>query len=172
MDTILMTLMLSSLLSTAPNLCDDAYLNAAGEPITDTTGRTLPRHCEWRGPDAPTLEANVCCKIGEDDRADCQLANLRGYCPSGARMWCEHGEVDSTTGAVTCMEAFPSACAEGFCIEAPAQPPQEMHPELLCCGPGGCTPVETSDDIDNCEGHFLACDWGMSNADGTVECFE
>ena len=166
--SILMTITLSSLLSTAPNLCDDAHLNAAGEPITDSTGRTLPRHCEWTGPDAPTLEANVCCSIAADDSVQCQLANLRGYCSSGARMWCERGEVDSATGVVTCMQVFPDACDGGFCVQAPPQAPQEDAPQLLCCGAGGCVPIGWGE---NCEGSYAMCSWGMTMADGTVECF-
>lgn len=167
--TILITIIASSLISAAPNLCDDARLNAAGEPITDSTGRTLSRYCEWSGPDVPLLEANLCCSL--DDAAACELANSRGYCTTGARVWCEFGEVDSSSGAVTCYQVFPDACDAGYCVQAPPGAQQGTPPPLLCCGPGGCVPI-TMADVDDCAGEFLGCLWGMSNDDGTVECFD
>lgn len=167
--TTLITLITSSLLSTAPDLCDTAYLNAAGEPVTDSAGQTLSRYCAWAGPDAPQLETNVCCTI-ESDIASCSLANPRGRCRSGVRMWCSHGEVDSSTGQVACMQVFPNACDAGECLQAPPDAPQEFD-GLLCCGPGGCVPIEIGDPLD-CEGSYLACEWGMSLPDGTVECFQ
>ena len=166
---ILITLIASSLISAAPNLCDDAHLNATGEPITDSTGRTLSRYCEG-ATDAPLLEANVCCSL-EDNAAHCKLSNSRGYCSSGARMWCEHGEVDSTTGDVTCYQEFPDACDQGLCVQAPAGTPQGDH-TILCCHLGNCTAIEGYEDVVNCAGDFLGCNYGMTNEDGTVECFE
>ena len=164
----LFTILTSTLLGGAPNLCDDAYLNAAGEPFADSTGRTLSRYCEWTGPDAPVLESNVCCSVS-DDAAYCELANLRGYCAKGTRMWCERGEVDSSSGRVTCMQAFPSVCGAGLCVQAPPDAPQGYN-QMLCCTAGGCVPIEWGDL--SCEGSYLACNWGMSLPDGTVECFE
>ena len=163
----LLTILTSSLLGAAPNLCDDAYLNAAGEPFADSTGRTLSRYCEWTGPEAPTLESNVCSIT--DESADCKLANLRGYCATGTRMWCERGDVDSSTGRVTCMQAFPSACEAGQCVQAPPDAPQGYH-QMLCCTVNGCVAVEIGHT--GCEGTYLSCNWGMSLPDGTVECFE
>ena len=167
---ILTTLIVSSLISAAPNLCDDALVNAAGEPITDSTGRTLSRYCEWAGPESPLLETDVCCSIS-GNTASCELANLRGYCSAGVRMWCSRGEVDSSTGQVTCIQAFPGACDEGFCVQPPPEIPQEMDHEMLCCGVGGCVTIEPWD-LSGCAGEYVACEWGMSMADGTVMCFE
>ena len=134
-----------------------------------TTGRTLSRYCEWTGPDAPALEANICCTL-DGDTAHCELANLRGYCRTGVRMWCSHGEVDSATGRVSCMQVFPDACDAGLCVQAPPEAPQAWD-GVLCCGPGGCVPVEYGEAGD-CDGDFFICEWGMSLPDGTVECLE
>jgi hypothetical protein len=55
MKTAIVTLLVSLLQfasAPAPDLCADVYLNTAGEPITDSSGTTLSRFCEWTGPDA------------------------------------------------------------------------------------------------------------------------
>jgi hypothetical protein len=66
-----LSIILSTLLSTfatggSPDLCDDVFLDAAGDPITDLVGQTLSRFCKWTGPDVPAWDANVCCTFADD----------------------------------------------------------------------------------------------------------
>ena len=150
-----------------PNLCDEVYLGEDGGPIHDSTGRTLSRHCEWTGPDAPVLDSEVCCELDESGAA-CSLPDTRGQCSFGERYWCEYGEA-TALGGVVCYQPLPDACEAGHCVEAPTEPPTGEPIEAMCCGAGGCLPIEWGDD---CEGQFVACLWGISNTDGTVECFD
>ena len=64
---ILSTLL--NLFAISPDLCEVPYLDITGEPCTDSIGQTLSRYCKWTGPDAPTLDADVCCSIEGDDAA-------------------------------------------------------------------------------------------------------
>ena len=90
-----LSIILSTLLSTfatgSPDLCDDVFLDASGDPVTDLVGQTLSRFCKWTGPDAPIWDANVCCTFDVDGAA-CTRTNSRGGCSTGKRHYCEHGE--------------------------------------------------------------------------------
>jgi hypothetical protein len=37
---------------------------------------------------------------------------------------------------------------------------------MACCMEDGCYEI-TGQEIDDCEGKFLSCDWGQTNLDGT-----
>ena len=51
--SIILTTILSTFATTSPDLCDDVFLNAAGDPVTDLVRQTLSRFCKWTGPDVP-----------------------------------------------------------------------------------------------------------------------
>ena len=163
---VLFSILISTFLGPAPDLCEDPLLDPSGAPISDSSGQTLSRYCEWTGPDAPRLDANICCTI-EDSTARCELANSRGYCGAGARLFCEYGAVDDD-GVVSCARAYPDACDEGLCVAGPAGEPEPY--EVLCCSPGGVCVGVTLETIDDCVGSFVGCDHGIENTDGTVEC--
>ena len=151
-----------------PNLCADVYLDEDGTPIHDSTGMTLSRYCEWTGPDAPRLDSEVCCELDASGAA-CSLLDARGECPLGELYWCGFGEA-TALGGVVCYQPLPDACEGGYCVAAPADPPPTgQAAEAMCCTAGGCVHI---DFLDPCEGEFAICGWGMSNADGTVECFD
>jgi hypothetical protein len=63
------------------------------------------------------------------------------------------------------MQPFPDACALGYCVQAPELPPPG-EPLMACCMEDGCYEI-TGQEIDDCEGKFLSCDWGQTNLDGT-----
>jgi hypothetical protein len=169
--SILLISILSNFATTAPNLCDHVYLDASGDPVTDLVGQTLSRYCEWTGPDAPVWDANVCCTI-DADGAGCSRTS-KGRCPTGSKlMYCEHGAA-TPLGGVTCYQPFPSMCAAGFCAEAPDVPPLtgQMVEFIGCCSSGGaCQYVQQSEGWE-CQGELLSCDHGVTNADGSIECF-
>ncbi len=176
-----LSIILSTILSTfatttsAPNLCDYVYLDASGDPVTDLVGQSLSRYCEWTGPDAPVWDANVCCTIDHDGAA-CSRTSSTGRCATGTKkMYCEHGAA-VPGGGVICYQPFPSMCDAGLCVEAPEIIPEaQLAPVYLaCCGSGSdgpCHLVDT-DTVFECEGQLLACEYGMSNPDGSVQCFD
>lgn len=168
--TTLLSTLLSTFATTVPNLCDDVVRDASGDPVTDAVGQTLSRFCQWTGPDAPVWDAPVCCTF-DGDTAACSKVGTRG-CPSGTKtMYCEHGKADAL-GGVTCYQPLPSMCDAGLCIQAPEQLPLMDWPFVACCENGGqCHLIVSDAMIDACVGSYVACEWGMSNADGTVECY-
>lgn len=172
-SSILVTL-LSSYLSTfasgPPSLCDTPRLGVDGSPISDSAGRVLARYCQWAGPDVPVWDADVCCEL-DDDGATCVVPDAVGRCTTGESRHCEYGE--AIAGGVVCYQPFPSACDMGLCVEAPDDlPPVGQAATLMCCGAsGGCQHVDFVSGL-ACEGEILACNYGVSNEDGTVECLE
>ncbi|PRP90463.1 hypothetical protein ENSA5_64770 [Enhygromyxa salina] len=158
----------ASTAGSSPDLCADVYLGEDGAPVHDSTGGTLSRHCEWTGPDAPRLDGDVCCEL-DTSGARCSLPNARGECEFGDLYWCEYGEANSL-GGVVCYQPLPDACEAGYCVAPTDDPTPTGEPiEAMCCGAGGCFPAKASE---HCEGEFLWCRWGISNTDGTVECFD
>jgi hypothetical protein len=171
LSIILATLLSTFATTTPPDLCDDVFLDASGDPVTDLVGQTLSRYCEWTGPHVPVWDANVCCTFA-DDAADCTRTNTRGYCPTGtAKRYCEHGSLNAD-GRVICYQPFPSMCDAGLCVEAPESPPDIQAVTIACCSAGGaCQWVYDVDDLWDCQGELQACNYGTTNADGTVECW-
>ena len=171
------SVLLSLFLSTtptgeAPDLCAEVMRGPDGAEIWDSTGRHLSRYCEWTGPDAPVWDDDVCCEV-DDSGATCTSNTSRdGSCSVGSRYSCEYGEQVST-GEVVCYQPLPSMCDAGLCVEAPAVTPPTVAliPFILCCGPNGAC-VWAGYSAGACEGEILYCFWGMSNEDGTVDCFE
>ena len=124
----------------------------------------MARFCKWTGPDAPTLDAEVCCII-DDDGAACWLPDSNGRCVAGIKRSCKYGEVDSE-GGVVCLQPLPDGCAAGYCVEAPELPPPTVA-LVACCTAGVCHLIDMSDEqIDASTGDFVSCGWGQSNEDG------
>jgi hypothetical protein len=164
---ILTTTVLSTFATTSTDLCADVYVDANGQPYTDSAGRTLPRYCKWTGPNPPKLAADVCCIIDEDGAA-CGLPDANGRCTWGVRRYCQYGEVGAS-GGVVCMQPFPDACALGYCVQAPELPPP-TEPLVACCL-ASCHLITNHEEIVGCTGSYVACGWGQSNEDGTVTCY-
>jgi hypothetical protein len=164
--SIILTTVLSTFsTTTSADLCADVYVDADGQPYTDSIGQTLSRYCKWTGPNPPKLASDVCCIIDEDGAA-CSLPDANGRCTWGVRRYCQYGEVGAS-GGVVCMQPFPDACALGHCVQAPELPPPG-EPIIACCT-NVCfqvTPGEQS-----CGGTIAACGWGQTNLDGTVTCY-
>jgi hypothetical protein len=167
LSTILSSIL--KLFATSPDLCDDVYVDATGEPYTDSIGQTLSRYCQWTGPNAPELSSDVCCDIA-DGLAACVLPDSNGRCVSGDRYACKYGQVIGT--GVVCYQPFPDACDGGHCVAAPELPPP-MQEDTICCTAGVC--IEVNIHNQNCEdngGVLSWCSFGHSNEDGTVTCFD
>jgi hypothetical protein len=171
LSIILFTLFSTFATDSSPDLCDDVFLDASGNPLTDLVGQTLSRFCKWTGPDAPVWDADVCCTFA-DDAAKCSATDTRGRCPSGtAKRYCEHGSLGAD-GRVTCYQPFPDACEAGWCIEAPELIPEaQMAPMVLCCGGGGACQYVHLDQVDDFQGELLACFYAIQH-EGWVECLE
>ncbi|PRP98292.1 hypothetical protein ENSA5_30250 [Enhygromyxa salina] len=165
---VILSTLLSNFATSDPNLCDLLHADASGAPYLDSTGQGLARYCAWTGPEAPVLDANLCCDIDVDGAA-CTAADHTGRCRSGTRFYCEYGE--ATAAGVICYQPFPSMCDAGLCVAPPDVPPPGLAVEgVVCCAGGVCVPTDGEDGWD-CRGEFLACPYGILNADGTVECY-
>src|SRR4029079_14404727 len=131
--SIILSTVLSTFATTSPDLCDDVFLDASGDPVTDLVGQTLSRFCKWTGPVVPKWDADVCCTFA-DDAARCSPTDKRGGCPTSTpKRDCEDGCI-GTDGRVTCYQPFPDACEAGMCIEAPEIiPVVQMSTFIMCC---------------------------------------
>ena len=170
MNPAIIVTTLLNIFATSPDLCSEVYLDSDGSPLVDSIGQTVARYCEWTGPDAPVLDADVCCEI--DGAAACWLPDRDGYCSVGSLWHCMYGEVDASQGVV-CYQPFASACDHGHCVELPELPPPTQA-DLLCCSPGTCQEIAPAQmwDCDDNGGTLWYCQDGMSNADGSVTCFD
>jgi hypothetical protein len=74
--SIIVTTILN-MFATSPDLCAEPYLDPYGTPCTDSIGQTRSRYCKWTGPDAPLLDANVCCTIDGDGATPHDAARLQ-----------------------------------------------------------------------------------------------
>jgi hypothetical protein len=169
-----LSIILATLLNTltsSPDLCADVYVDTSGAPYTDAVGQTLSRYCQWAGPDAPTLDREICCTVDADGAA-CTVPDRLGRCATGSKMYCEHGEVRST--GVICYQRLPSICDFGFCgiVHSPESGPLE---NTLCCWADKCFEIETAGHVDDCSGGggwIGFCFDGAQNQDGSVDCFD
>jgi len=157
-----------------PNLCADAYLDATGAPYTDVGGQPLSRYCEWAAPDAPVLNADLCCAFNGDE-ASCSLPDSKGSCARGtSKMYCEHGIVGRTS--VLCYQPLANLCDYSSCQGEIAQPGSGPYEGALCCWSNGtCTEIVNSAHVIACGDHggwVGWCDDGAQNLDGTVDCFD
>ncbi len=125
---------------------------------------SVPSACDYAGPDAPVLRAQVCWNG--------KVAVLAGSgpCPSGSRMaWVEHGAIDPLTGAIQAYIALPDACASGWCSELPPGEPLPDDGSEVCCQPEPITGTCTLN-VSDCSGEVLWCEGYEANNDGTIDC--
>jgi hypothetical protein len=88
-------------------------------------------------------------------------------------MYCDYGAAVAG-GGVVCYQPLPSMCDAGLCIDAPEViPVAQLAPSYVaCCITGGPCHMVDVNTVFDCEGQLLACGYGMSNPDGSVECFD
>jgi hypothetical protein len=126
---------------------------------------SVPGACEYTGPDAPVLAANVCWS-----RSTSTATLLTGAtCPTGSwPYFVKYGLVDALSVHVTAFIPLDNACSRpGICQPGEFAPPNTTT-AAICC-PDFCWPYESAE----CEGQdILFCSDGASNEDGTVTCFE
>lgn len=142
---------------------------ANGQEAHATTFRDLcssvPGECEFTGPDAPVLAANVCWS-----RTTSQARLMTGAtCPTGSwPYFVKYGVVDPLTQVVTGFVPLEDACSRpGLCQPSEFAPPNTTTAPLCCIG-DLCWPLEGTN---MCEGgELLFCADGVSNEDGTVTC--
>lgn len=126
---------------------------------------SVPSECEYTGPWAPVLAANVCWS-----RTTSTATLMTGAtCATGSwPYFVKYGLVDTLSLHVTAFIPLDDACSRpGLC-----QPwnfaPVNTTTAAMCC-PDDCWPAESQ----QCEGQelFLCLD-GVSNEDGTVTCID
>lgn len=155
--------------ATSPDLCAEAYVDSTGRPYEDRLGQTLSRYCQWTGPSAPVLASDVCCTF-DGDGAACSLPDSNGRCWSGSRMYCEHGE--AIAAGVICYQPLPDACEAGFCVQPPSVPPPGMGVHIACCSDGGVCQLADHETVEDCQGQYVVCYYGMQVDEETVECYD
>lgn len=127
---------------------------------------SVPSACEYTGPNAPLLQANVCFGSTFGVRL------MTGSCPSGSwAYFVKYGEVvDPLTNQVAAYIPLDDACAKpGLCVDGP--PPPGAQPFPMCCTENS-QGVETCYDGGGCGGTLWWCNDGVCNADGTITCFD
>lgn len=123
---------------------------------------SIPSACEYTPSEsAPTLAATVCW-----DGATATLMPVGGCSSSAWPYTVDFGEViDPVTNEVQAYIPLDDACTAGYCLAWEPHDPGQSAP--ICCETSGtCYPGAT------CGGSLWWCHDGVSNADGTVECFE
>jgi len=127
---------------------------------------SVPEACEYTGPDAPALAAEVCHGSAG--------TWLRGEsCPAGTwPYFVRYGEVvDPTTNWVVPYIPLDDACdSPGLCVDGP--PPSDAQPYLMCCTGNTSGGDSTCVDGSQCGGTIWYCFDGVSNDDGTITCFD
>ncbi len=127
---------------------------------------SVPGECEYSGPNAPVLAANVCWF-----RSTSSTRLLTGAtCPTGGwPYFVKYGVVDTLTLEVTGFVPLEDACSRpGLCQPGSFAPPNTTT-EVACCYGGVCWPIDAT----NCVGgELLFCDEGVTNEDGTISCFD
>ncbi len=128
---------------------------------------SIPEACTYRGPDVPSLKANVC----YDPTLGSRLMS-GGSCPAGAwPYFVDAGEViDPLTNEVAAYVPLDDACSRpGICVEGP--PPAGAQEYPMCCKTNS-QGVETCYDGAGCGGSLWWCHDGVCNDDGTITCFK
>lgn len=145
-------------------------LGLAGSHAHATTFNDLcssvPSACEYTGPTAPVLALNVCWS-----RTTTTARLMTGAtCATGSWPYSvKYGVVDPLTGIVTGFVPLDDACSRpGLCSPGYLAPPSTWSAPM-CCVDGVCWPWVGGT---ACAGEILACNEGVTNEDGTVECFD
>jgi hypothetical protein len=128
----------------------------------------VPSECEYTGPNAPVLVSSVCW-----NRTTKVTRLMTGAtCPTGSFPFSvKYGIVDPLTGEVFGLVPLPDACTRpGLCSPGYLAPDNTWSAAAMCCIDGVCWPQIGPG---GCEGgEILICFEGVSNEDGTVECFD
>jgi hypothetical protein len=124
---------------------------------------SVPGSCQYAPPTAPVLAADVCYSRST------RTIRLKGTapCPTGSSpYYLKHGEVvDPLIRSVVAYAPLDDACDAGLCLEYAPHDGGTENP--MCCENGGpCWDGLT------CGGVLYWCNDGVSNADGTVDCFD
>ncbi|MFV8755754.1 hypothetical protein ACNOYE_34820 [Nannocystaceae bacterium ST9] len=128
---------------------------------------SVPSECEYTGPDAPVLAVNVCWS-----RVTSTSTLMTGAtCPTGSWPYSvKYGLVDPLSLVVTGFVPLEDACTRpGLCSPGYLAPPNTWTAAAMCCIDGVCWPQVG---LGGCDGEILICFEGVSNEDGTVECFD
>lgn len=127
---------------------------------------SVPGECEYTGPNAPVLAANVCWSR----TTSTALLMSGATCPTGSWPYTvKYGVVDPLTATVTGFVPLDDACSRpGLCSPGYLAPPNTWT-EPMCCTNGACWPLDAEQ---GCGGEILLCLNGVTNDDGTVECFD
>lgn len=128
---------------------------------------SVPGECEYTGPDAPVLAANVCWF-----RSTATTRLMTGAtCPTGGwPYFVKYGMVDTLTLEVTGFVPLEDACTvPGLCSPGYLAPPNSWTSAAMCCIGDLCWPSTAPEP---CAGELLYCSNGVTNEDGTVECFD
>lgn len=159
-----------------PDLCGERVSTVDGGLYEDANGRDISRWCTPHA-DPPRWDAPVCCVVGEE--ADCVPTTPRGACSLGMKFWCEYGE--QLGEGVACYEPAPSVCAMGLCLELDDPDATVVFDGAiwLCCQDYGadaeCVHAGMTEwgeyPESDCGGFLAMCDWGVTNQDGTVDCY-
>lgn len=126
---------------------------------------SVPSMCDYAGPNAPLLQANVCFGSAIGVRL------MSGTCPSGSwAYFVKYGEVvDPITNRVAAYMPLDDACSKpGLCVDGPPPAGAQEYP-MCCTGTGG---NEVCSDNMLCGGTLWWCLDGVCNEDGTITCFE
>jgi hypothetical protein len=142
-------------------------------PLDATASRPLcssvPAACEYTGPDAPKFDGEVCWS-----RSTGVHAKGTAPCPAGQwQYYLDYGQiVDPITNEVAGYIPLDWACSHpGLCTPGFAPPGSGPQEQVLCCEWGVCVPI--ADVMCNNDYSILVfCFDGVTNTDGTVECFE
>lgn len=127
--------------------------------------------CEYSDQNAPLLEEDVCYERGGTPEV---YLKGSGNCPAGTfEYFVKHGEViNATTDEVQAYVPLDDACDHpGTCTSGNPPIGSTTAAQALCCEFGDCVPLTEvlcngPDDI------AVWCEDGVTNADGTVECFD
>jgi len=128
---------------------------------------SVPSACEYSGPSAPVLAVDVCWS-----RATSTSTLMTGAtCPTGSWPYSvKYGLVDPLSLVVTGFVPLEDACSRpGLCSPGYLAPPNTWTAAAMCCIDGTCWPQVG---LGGCAGEILICFEGVSNDDGTVECFD
>lgn len=128
---------------------------------------SVPSACEYTGPDAPVLAAAVCWSRV----TTITTLMVGGTCPTGSwPYYAKYGAVDPLSLRVSAFVPLEDACSRpGLCSPGYLAPPTTWDSAAMCCSGDVCWPWEGGTP---CGGEILYCGNGVTNEDGTVECFD
>ncbi|EDM74202.1 hypothetical protein PPSIR1_17630 [Plesiocystis pacifica SIR-1] len=120
--------------------------------------------CQYTGPNAPILDADVCLDPTGTVRLKGTAACATGHVPFHVR----HGEVyEPLQQLVVAYVPLQRACSvPGLCEPKTEYSTGESNEEVICCIGAVCWPGW------DCDGTLFWCEDGVSNEDGTVTCFD